>query len=86
MSVDYQNSILWRGEDPTKRKFKPTHDASSKQTRYFPGKVPAWAKKGEEEEKEEAKKDKDNIEPRSKRRRDRTAAAIIPEDHAGASV
>jgi len=53
MSVDYQNSILWRGEDPLKKKFKPTHDATKKVTRYFPGKAPAWA---EEKKKEDEKK------------------------------
>eukprot|EP00927_Polykrikos_kofoidii_P038669 TRINITY_DN33084_c0_g1_i1.p1 TRINITY_DN33084_c0_g1~~TRINITY_DN33084_c0_g1_i1.p1 ORF type:complete len:491 (+),score=148.73 TRINITY_DN33084_c0_g1_i1:151-1623(+) len=42
MSVEYQNSILWRGEDPTKRHFKPKYDGSKRTTRYFPGQKPSW--------------------------------------------
>mmetsp|Transcript_105925 Transcript_105925/g.337353 ORF Transcript_105925/g.337353 Transcript_105925/m.337353 type:complete len:500 (+) Transcript_105925:121-1620(+) len=64
-SVDYQNSILWRGEDPLKRKFKPAHDRTAKVTRYFPGKAPSWVPNDRED------KDKDKEEPRerSKERR-----------------
>mmetsp|Transcript_66106 Transcript_66106/g.158150 ORF Transcript_66106/g.158150 Transcript_66106/m.158150 type:complete len:502 (+) Transcript_66106:83-1588(+) len=49
-SVEYQNSILWRGEDPSKRKFKPRYDNSHKVERYFPGQAPRWAKSRDEEE------------------------------------
>merc|ERR1719401_2239212 len=59
MSVEYQNSILWRGEDPTKRKLQPKVDASKKTVRYFPGKAPRWA---EEEKKAAAAKEKDDEE------------------------
>eukprot|EP00747_Dinoflagellata_sp_TGD_P182368 gnl/TRDRNA2_/TRDRNA2_36598_c0_seq1.p1 gnl/TRDRNA2_/TRDRNA2_36598_c0~~gnl/TRDRNA2_/TRDRNA2_36598_c0_seq1.p1 ORF type:complete len:482 (-),score=165.61 gnl/TRDRNA2_/TRDRNA2_36598_c0_seq1:73-1518(-) len=64
MSVDYQNGLLWRGADPSKKVFKPQHDqGAGKVTRYFPGQVPAWVKKQEEEEKkaqqERKKKDED---------------------------
>lgn len=77
MSVDYQNSILWRGEDPLKKKFKGTYDASLKQTRYFPGQKPAWAK---EEKEGEPKKDEEDLKKRQKdRRRDRHAAVVVPE-------
>eukprot|EP00928_Gymnodinium_smaydae_P055514 TRINITY_DN39031_c0_g1_i1.p1 TRINITY_DN39031_c0_g1~~TRINITY_DN39031_c0_g1_i1.p1 ORF type:complete len:505 (+),score=200.34 TRINITY_DN39031_c0_g1_i1:186-1700(+) len=47
MSVEYQNSILWRGEDPTKKKFQPRYDGTKKVTRYFPGQVPKWGDGGE---------------------------------------
>lgn len=46
MSIEYQHSILWRGEDPTTRKFKVARDESKRITRYFPGKAPAWARDG----------------------------------------
>uniref|UniRef100_A0A6U6R515 Micro-fibrillar-associated protein 1 C-terminal domain-containing protein n=1 Tax=Zooxanthella nutricula TaxID=1333877 RepID=A0A6U6R515_9DINO len=88
MSVEYQNSILWRGEDPTKRKPQPKVDASKKTVRYFPGKAPRWA----EEEKKAAAKEKDEEEAlhgfdrprersrdRRRRRRLEPAAAIIEE-------
>lgn len=78
MSVDYQNSLLWRGEDPLKKKFKPAYDGSLKTTRYFPGKAPAWAR----EKKQEEEKPQEEVPKR--RRRDRTAAAVIAED-AGAA-
>lgn len=47
-SVEYEHSILWRGEDPLKKKFKPAYDGSSKIVRYWPGKEPAWAHKHDE--------------------------------------
>lgn len=85
MSTDYQNSILWRGEDPLKKKFKPSYDHTVKTTRYFPGKAPAWAredlKKQEEEKKALEAKEKD---AKKSKRRDRTAAAVVVEDR-GAS-
>lgn len=83
--MDYKNSILWRGEDPLKKKFKPSYDGSVKTTRYFPGKAPAWAEE-EKKKKEDAKKAEQDIVPRSRRRRDRdtTAAAVVTED-AGAA-
>eukprot|EP00420_Gonyaulax_spinifera_P004585 CAMPEP_0197941574 /NCGR_PEP_ID=MMETSP1439-20131203/122981_1 /TAXON_ID=66791 /ORGANISM="Gonyaulax spinifera, Strain CCMP409" /LENGTH=80 /DNA_ID=CAMNT_0043564779 /DNA_START=52 /DNA_END=291 /DNA_ORIENTATION=+ len=61
MSIDYQNSILWRGEDPLKRKFKPQYDNTQKVARYRAGQAPAWAreKKEDEEEKEEKKEEKE---------------------------
>jgi len=85
MSTDYQNSILWRGEDPLKKKFKPSYDHTVKTTRYFPGKAPAWARedlKKQEEEKEALKaKEKD---AKKSKKRDRTACAVVVEDR-GAS-
>jgi len=80
MSTDYQNSILWRGEDPLKKKFKPSYDHTVKTTRYFPGKRPAWAR----EEKQEEEKPQEEV-PR-RRRRDRTAAAVISEDPGAARL
>lgn len=59
-SVDYQNSILWRGDDPLKKRFRPTRDTSKKVTRYFPGQVPHWAREKPEEEDEE--EDEDGVE------------------------
>jgi len=80
MSVDYQNSILWRGEDPLKKKFKASYDATKKVTRYFPGKAPAWAEE-EKKKKEEAKDAEEDIDivPRHKKRRDKQAAAVVAE-------
>jgi len=43
MSIEYQNSILWRGEDPLKKKINLLHDKSKKVERYRPGQVPKWA-------------------------------------------
>mmetsp|Transcript_10234 Transcript_10234/g.21667 ORF Transcript_10234/g.21667 Transcript_10234/m.21667 type:complete len:469 (-) Transcript_10234:81-1487(-) len=63
MSIEYQNSILWRGEDPLKKKVSPNFDASKKVVRYFPGKKPDWADK-EEKAEEDVKQD-----PRARRRR-----------------
>lgn len=60
-SIDYQNSILWRGDDPLKKKFQPQYDGSKKTTRYFPGQVPAWAR--------EEKADKDEDVSKAKKRR-----------------
>jgi len=54
MSIDYQNSILWRGDDPTKRKFKPQYDGSKKIARYWAGKAPSWSQQDEEADKTEA--------------------------------
>jgi len=51
MSVEYQHSILWRGEDPAKKKFKPANDGAKRVTRYFPGKAPHWAQEPKESEK-----------------------------------
>mmetsp|Transcript_108989 Transcript_108989/g.307171 ORF Transcript_108989/g.307171 Transcript_108989/m.307171 type:complete len:580 (+) Transcript_108989:145-1884(+) len=53
MSTDYQNSILWRGEDPIKAKFKPKYDGTKKVHRYFPGQLPRWSKDGEQDEDDE---------------------------------
>jgi len=87
MSTDYQNSILWRGEDPLKKKFKPSYDHTVKTTRYFPGKAPAWAredlKKQEEEKKALEAKEKD---AKKSKRRDRTTAAVIVEDRGAARL
>mmetsp|Transcript_64319 Transcript_64319/g.112167 ORF Transcript_64319/g.112167 Transcript_64319/m.112167 type:complete len:490 (-) Transcript_64319:147-1616(-) len=58
MSVDYQNSILWRGEDPLKKKFAPQYDGTRKTTRYFPGQVPAWAREKKDDDNEDMSKAK----------------------------
>lgn len=52
-SILYQHSILWRGEDPATRKFKPALDNSTKVVRYFPGKAPRWAKDGDADEEDD---------------------------------
>lgn len=81
MSTDYQNSILWRGEDPLKKKFKPSYDHTVKTTRYFPGKAPAWAREEEAKKKEEEAKKKAEADLKPKRhKRDRGAAAVIVEE------
>jgi len=75
---DYQHSILWRGEDPTKAKFKPAYDGSKKISRYRPGQVPEWAEQHSREE----GKSKEVIEKdlrQAKRRRQREAAVIVEE-------
>lgn len=84
-STDYQNSLLWRGEDPLKKKFKPSYDATKKSTRYFPGKAPAWAEEGK---KEESKKDLGPQEDlkKSRRKRDTTVAAVVHEDAGSARL
>jgi len=84
MSTDYQNSILWRGEDPLKKKFQATFDASKKVTRYFPGKAPAWAP-GADKKKEDEQKVVEDIKVKH-RRRDRTAAAVVAEDPGSARL
>jgi len=85
MSTDYQNSILWRGEDPQQKKFKPSYEPSKKSTRYFPGQVPAWAREAEAKKAEDAKKEKEEL-PKKNRRRDRTAAVIVSEDRGAARL
>lgn len=90
MSTDYQNSILWRGEDPLKKKFKPAYDGTVKTTRYFPGKAPSWAPGDDKKKAEDAKKAEEDIVPRSKRRRERErdtkAAAVITEQREDAGA
>ncbi|CAE8716223.1 unnamed protein product, partial [Polarella glacialis] len=85
MSVEYQHSILWRGQDPTKIKFTPKHDGTKKVGRHFAGQQPAWVeaekKKAEELEK---KKDANKDLRQAKRRRETSTAAVIVED-AGSS-
>mmetsp|Transcript_64472 Transcript_64472/g.186874 ORF Transcript_64472/g.186874 Transcript_64472/m.186874 type:complete len:492 (-) Transcript_64472:89-1564(-) len=88
MSVDYQHSILWRGEDPLKQKFAPKVDASKKTVRYFPGKAPRWA----EGEKKKGETAKDEPEPegrfsrrhrsrdRRRRRGEASGAALVLEE------
>lgn len=63
-SIEYQNSILWRGDDPLKAKWTPKLDGSKKVTRHFPpnaitfvpGKLPQKAE--EAKKKAEAEKHK----------------------------
>jgi len=93
MSVEYQNSILWRGEDPLKRKFQPKVDASKKVIRYFPGQAPKWSqdeKKKEEEEKRKLEEEKAKESRGSRRRRrDRdpaSSAAVILEQREDAAA
>lgn len=81
MSVDYQNSILWRGEDPLKRKFKPAYDNTKKTARYWPGKAPAWS----EEQKKEANEDKQAEDTRQREKR-RRAEAVVLEDGASSRL
>lgn len=89
MSIEYQNSILWRGEDPLKKKFQAKVDASRKTVRYFPGKAPRWVedenkKKEEAAEKErqerEARNDRDRSRDRRRRRRGEGVAAVVIEE------
>jgi len=54
MSADYQHSILWRGEDPNKIKFKPKYDGNKKITRYFPGQAPKFAGEDDQSSDDEA--------------------------------
>jgi len=83
-SVEYQNSILWRGEDPLKAKFKPQNDKTKKVVRYFPGKAPRWApedaeKKASAEDADADSSDKEVQDSRSKRHRRRHVAAVVVE-------
>lgn len=57
-----------RGEDPLKRKFKPTVDKSAKVTRYFPGKAPRWVPKDDEDKKDKPE-ERRSEERRSEERR-----------------
>jgi len=50
MSVEYQHSILWRGEDPSKRRFQPQRDDTKRVARYRAGQVPKWAEANEDED------------------------------------
>lgn len=84
-SIEYQNSILWKGEDPLKRKFDPLNDKSKKVERYRPGKAPIWVQeenKRKEKEAAEGKGKKAQAKDASSRRkkRDPTAAAVVLED------
>jgi len=79
-SVEYQHSILWRGEDPLKRKFKPAYDNSHKVARYFPGKAPRWSQK-----EEEAPEEKQAEDPRKREKRKR-APAVVLEDPASSRL
>mmetsp|Transcript_60251 Transcript_60251/g.173852 ORF Transcript_60251/g.173852 Transcript_60251/m.173852 type:complete len:496 (-) Transcript_60251:42-1529(-) len=88
MSVGYQHSILWRGEDPLKQKNAPKVDASKKVVRYFPGKVPRWAAEAEAKKKpaeEDARREAETEgrRGRSRERRGRRrgeAAAVVLEE------
>lgn len=85
MSVEYQNSILWRGEDPLKRKHGPGRDASKQTTRYFPGKAPKWARGDEDKDEErESTKDKHGFSDvrQSDKSKRKKAAPVILEDPA----
>lgn len=73
----YQHSILWRGEDPTKTKFKPSYDGTKRVERYRKGQVPQWAK---EDVKEKAKEPEPDLRQARKRRRERGAAAVVLEE------
>lgn len=93
MSVEYKNSILWRGEDQVKKKFVPAYDAGKKVVRYFPGKAPRWAedakgaeapdasafsKKAEKPNDRERDRDRRRDRDRDKdRRRERAPAAAV---------
>lgn len=83
-SIEYRNSILWRGEDPLKQKWQLQRDTTKKVERYRPGKAPIWVQEEEKrkaEENERKKKKQENDDSKSRRkRRDRTAAAVILED------
>lgn len=80
-SVEYRNSILWRGEDPLNAKFKPQQDASKKTVRYFPGKVPRWVdgEKGNAGAREKGKAPQEEADEIPSRRRRRHAAAVVVE-------
>mmetsp|Transcript_4486 Transcript_4486/g.10424 ORF Transcript_4486/g.10424 Transcript_4486/m.10424 type:complete len:485 (-) Transcript_4486:59-1513(-) len=81
-NVDYQNSILWRGEDPTKKKFKPQYDGSTKVARYFPGKKPKWAGEGDGEGDEAAASGAASLQ-RQRPRPTRAQAAVLEDAAAG---
>jgi len=79
-NIDYQHSILWRGEDPVNRKFKPSYDRSNKIARYRAGQAPAWARGKEEKDKEkdeEAAEGSDKEDSRKRERRKRSAPVIL---------
>jgi len=76
----YQHSILWRGEDPTKIKFKPSFDGTKRVERYRKGQVPQWAKEDEKKKASEAKEPEPDLKQARKRRREREAAAVILEE------
>lgn len=78
MSVEYQNSILWRGEDPSKQKFKPKYDDSKKIQRYRAGQAPKFA----QEEGEGGAASSSMPDLKKDRRRRAAAAAVIVEDAA----
>lgn len=82
MSVDYQNSILWRGDDPLKRKFKPSYDGSKKTARYFAGKAPSWSQQ-EQAEKDEVPKEKSS---RSRSTKWEKEDAVVLEDAASSRL
>eukprot|EP00931_Biecheleriopsis_adriatica_P010422 TRINITY_DN11149_c0_g1_i2.p1 TRINITY_DN11149_c0_g1~~TRINITY_DN11149_c0_g1_i2.p1 ORF type:complete len:475 (-),score=174.50 TRINITY_DN11149_c0_g1_i2:136-1560(-) len=73
--TEYQHSILWRGEDPTKAKFKPAYDGSKRVARYRPGQIPSWAK--EDEKKGDAGKKEEPDLRQAKRRRQAAAAVVV---------
>merc|ERR1712217_1000876 len=85
MSVEYQNSILWRGEDPLKKKFKPARDTTTATTRYFPGKAPKWVREEEEKEKErqQAREEAEARDKDKHKRRRGSATAVILEEGGG---
>lgn len=82
-SVEYQNSILWKGDDPTKRKFKPAYDGTKKVARYWPGKEPKWAAQGEDDL--DGDKGKDKEKGKAGERRTRLPKSLAPVEDAAAS-
>mmetsp|Transcript_39063 Transcript_39063/g.72765 ORF Transcript_39063/g.72765 Transcript_39063/m.72765 type:complete len:474 (+) Transcript_39063:102-1523(+) len=84
-SAEYKHSILWRGEDPTRTRFKPAYDGTKRVERYRPGQAPVWAeetKKADPRKKQEREKPEEDL---KKAKRRRQAAAVVLEASDSAS-
>jgi len=78
-SAEYKHSILWRGEDPTKTRFKPTYDGTKRVERYRPGQVPVWVEEGKKAPRKgrEPEKEKPEEDLRKAKRRRQAAAVVL---------
>jgi len=86
-SAEYKHSILWRGEDPTKTRFRPAYDGTKKVTRYRRGQAPEWVEEGKEAKEGKRKKREEPEEDLKKAgKRRRQAAAVILETKASDSA
>ncbi|CAK9085791.1 unnamed protein product [Durusdinium trenchii] len=82
-TAEYKHSILWRGEDPTKTRFKPAYDGSKKVTRYRRGQAPEWAEEGKKVQKRQEKPEEDL---RKAKRRRQAAAVVLEADSASSRL